>query len=125
MPLIDGLIALSVRCMQPAQQQGRRSPRRNLSFATIIRLVRVSGFTALVIQHINSLRAKGVMSFHACRAAASPFNIAVISLVVLCTVPFAICCIPYSIIYQLRALLNFAYACDYAPCNSKACLRVD
>lgn len=54
--------ALGLRCGQPGQQQGRRSPSdRSLSVLSI-RLNRVSGFFAEVTQQIHSLRAKGVRS---------------------------------------------------------------
>jgi hypothetical protein len=51
-------------CMHPAQQQGRRSPFIILS--RMIRILRplVSDFFADIIQHIHSLRARGVISSH-------------------------------------------------------------
>ena len=52
------------RCLQPAQQQGRRISLRILSRPTVIRRALVSSCLADVIQQIHSLRASGVISSH-------------------------------------------------------------
>ena len=50
------------RCLHPGQQQGRRLPaRRSSAIRTSLR-ARVSGFFAISIQQIHSLRASGVRS---------------------------------------------------------------
>ena len=54
--------------MQPAQQHGRRMPDSSLLKPTLIRRTRVSALTGDVTQQIHSLRASGVMSFHAAEA---------------------------------------------------------
>ena len=58
-----------VRCMQPAQQQGRRFP--SISSARVLStcFLLVSGFLFDITQQIHSLRASGVISFHAVLAA--------------------------------------------------------
>src|SRR5207237_7770405 len=67
----EGLTALSVRCIQPYQQQGRRMPSlssvRTLSTCCLL----VSGFFTEIAQHIHSLRARGVRSSHEALASAS------------------------------------------------------
>jgi hypothetical protein len=67
----EGLIGLSVRWMQPIQQQGRRIPSlssvRTLSTCCLL----VSGFLTEIVQHIHSLRASGVRSSQTASAAAS------------------------------------------------------
>lgn len=59
--LTEGLTALSVRCMQPAQQHGRRWPLCILSRITTRCRARVSGFATVIAQQIHSLRASGVI----------------------------------------------------------------
>lgn len=70
-PFMEGLIALSVRCIQPIQQQGRRSP--SLSWLTTLSTcsLRVSIFLGKIVQQIHSLRASGVRPFHKSRATES------------------------------------------------------
>jgi hypothetical protein len=50
--------------MHPAQQQGRRIPLLSFEIAFFMRMFRVSDFLPDVTQHIHSLRASGVISFH-------------------------------------------------------------
>ena len=54
---------------QPGQQQGRRFPSTSSVRVLSILWLLVSGFLAEVTQQIHSLRASGVMSFHAASAA--------------------------------------------------------
>src|SRR5437588_166781 len=67
----EGLTALSVRRIQPYQQQGRRMPSlssvRTLSTCCLL----VSGFFTEIAQQIHSLRARGVRSSHEALACAS------------------------------------------------------
>lgn len=60
MPLIEGLISLSVRWMQPIQQQGRRTPSASSVTVRSTWFCLVSGFFVLIVQQIHSLRARGV-----------------------------------------------------------------
>ena len=83
-------LPLRSRCGQPDQQQGRRSPHESLSIVTRMRLARVSGFLASVIQQINSLRASGVISCHAANSFASPSITTRRSEVISWTVPLEI-----------------------------------
>jgi hypothetical protein len=61
-------MALSERWTQPIQQQGRRLPSFNSVTVRLIWFFLVSGFLTVILQHIHSLRAIGVMSSHAARA---------------------------------------------------------
>src|SRR5256885_6397218 len=67
----EGLTALSVRWIQPYQQQGRRMPSlssvRTLSTCCLL----VAGCFTEMVQQIHSLRARGVKSSHIVRASAS------------------------------------------------------
>lgn len=56
------------RCLQPGQQQGLRIPSSSSSVVRRIRRSRVACCFASSTQQMNSLRARGVMSFHAARA---------------------------------------------------------
>ncbi len=56
------------RCLHPGQQQGRRWPSSSSSWVRRMRRSRVSSCLAFSTQQMNSLRARGVMSFHASRA---------------------------------------------------------
>lgn len=71
LPILADLwrICYVVRCGHPAKQQGRRFPCARFSNAILSLLSRVSSFTPEVIQQIHSLRASGVMSFQAAKAA--------------------------------------------------------
>ena len=101
MPATDGLISLSVRCIQPIQQQGRRSPFLILSRPTLTRLVRVSASLPLVTQQIHSLRVSGVMSCHKLSAFLSPAMAAAKSSGSLCTVPPGNLEVIMSLFYQI------------------------
>ena len=56
------------RCLHPGQQQGLRMPSSNSSWVRRMRRVRVAACLASSTQQMNSLRASGVMSFHAASA---------------------------------------------------------
>jgi hypothetical protein len=101
MPATDGLSSLSVRCIQPIQQQGRRSPFLILSRPTLMRLVRVSASLPLVTQQTHSLRASGVISCHKLSALASPAMAAAKSSGSLCMVPPGNLGVLMSLFYQL------------------------
>ena len=58
------------RCLHPGQQQGRRWPSSSSSWVRRMRRSRVVSCLASSTQQMNSLRAKGVMSFQASRAVA-------------------------------------------------------
>src|SRR5450755_3198273 len=53
------------RCLQPGQQHGRRWPSSSSSWVRRMRRSRVTSCLASSTQQMNSLRAKGVMSFQA------------------------------------------------------------
>ena len=67
----EGLISLSVRWMQPIQQQGRRTPSLSSAHTLSTCWLLVSGFLTEIVQHIHSLRASGVRSSQAASAVAS------------------------------------------------------
>ena len=72
-----GLRALSVRCGQPIQQQGRRMPSFSSEIVRCTWFCRVAVVFTLMVQHIHSLRARGVISSQAANAlglAASDFR---------------------------------------------------
>jgi hypothetical protein len=81
--------SLSQRWGQPGQQQGRRFPPISSMRALSIRRVLVSGFFADSIQHIHSLRARGVISVHTVNAFGSEVRVFRKSLGTLCTLPVA------------------------------------
>lgn len=73
--------------MQPAQQHGRRMPPESLEIPFLILMPRVSVFLPEVTQHIHSLRARGVVSFHVASARGADASAARRSAGMLCTVP--------------------------------------
>lgn len=68
----ERLKGLSVRCMQPGQQQGRRIPSLSSETTRLTCSFRVSSFLTEIVQQIHSFRAKGVMSSQRASAFASP-----------------------------------------------------
>jgi hypothetical protein len=76
--------------MQPAQQQGRRFPSISSVRVRSIRRILVSICLAFSTQHIHSLRASGVISAHAARAADEEIRAFLKSAGILCTTPPAI-----------------------------------
>jgi hypothetical protein len=83
----EELIALSVRWMQPIQQQGRRLPSRSSSQVRRTRRFLVSNCFAFSTQQINSLRARGVISSHRLRTPLVDTIALCRSAGILCTVP--------------------------------------
>ena len=75
------------RCLHPGQQHGRRLPSSSSSRVRRIRRCRVASCLASSTQQMNSLRAKGVMSFHAASAVALPISDSRRSAGSLCTTP--------------------------------------
>ena len=71
MNFCEGLNDLSVRWVQPIQQQGRRVPSLSCAHTRSTCSRRVSGFLTEIDQQIHSLRASGVRSSHAARALGS------------------------------------------------------
>src|SRR5690242_14322319 len=67
----DGLIGLSLRWIQPSQQQGRRIPSLSSLIVLLTCSCLVSSFLTKVTQQIHSLRASGVRSSHIASAALS------------------------------------------------------
>jgi len=61
----EALRGLSLRWVQPLQQQGRRLPVANSSIARFRCARQVAGFFGEVIQHVHSFLASGVISFQA------------------------------------------------------------
>lgn len=86
----EELIALSVRCMQPTQQQGRRLP--SVSSATVRStwFFLVAAPLTVIVQHIHSLRARGVISSHAASALGEERSALRKSAGSWCTTPLAI-----------------------------------
>jgi hypothetical protein len=79
----DELIDLSERWMQPIQQQGRRLPSMSSETVRSTWFLRVAACLTVVVQHIHSLRASGVISsqaFNAFGAASSALRISAGSL---------------------------------------------
>src|SRR6202022_3725155 len=64
----EGLSSLSLRWMQPSQQQGRRFPSNSSDCNRWMCWLLVSAFFGQSTQQIHSLRARGVRSSHAARA---------------------------------------------------------
>src|SRR6266702_8428166 len=67
----EGLTALSVRLIQPYQQQGRCIPSLSSVHTRSTCCLLVSGFFTEIAQQIHSLRARGVRSSHEALASAS------------------------------------------------------
>lgn len=88
--LSPGISLYLERCIQPAQQQGRRIPARSFDRPTSIRRCRVSGFLASRIQQIHSLRASGVISSQRACALGVSINALRQSAGTVCTTPVAI-----------------------------------
>jgi hypothetical protein len=75
------------RCLHPGQQQGRRWPSSSSSWVRRMRRSRVISCFASSTQQMNSLRAKGVMSFHAASAVVLAISASRRSAGNLCTTP--------------------------------------
>jgi hypothetical protein len=75
------------RCLHPGQQQGRRWPSSSSSWVRRMRRSRVVSCLASSTQQMNSLRAKGVMSFQASSAVALAISALRRSAGSLCTTP--------------------------------------
>jgi len=83
----DRYLPVRSRCAHPGQQQGRRWPSSSSSWVRRIRRSRVVGCLASSTQQMNSLRAKGVMSFQASHAVGFATSALRRSLGSLCTTP--------------------------------------
>jgi hypothetical protein len=68
-PVPDPYLPVRSRWLHPGQQQGRRSPSSSSSWVRRMRRARVVFCLASPTQQMNSLRARGVMSFQAASAA--------------------------------------------------------
>jgi hypothetical protein len=97
----EGLTDLSVRCIQPIQQHGRRIPSLSSLIVLLTCSFLVSSFLTKVVQHIHSLRASGVRSSHAASAALSEVRAFRKSDGILCTVPLEICILAMGLFYQI------------------------
>jgi hypothetical protein len=75
------------RCLHPGQQQGRRWPSSSSSWLRRMRRSRVVSCLASSTQQMNSLRAKGVMSFQASSAVVLAISASRRSAGNLCTTP--------------------------------------
>jgi hypothetical protein len=64
----DSYLPVRSRCLHPGQQQGRRWPSSSSSSVRRMRRSRVTSCLASSTQQMNSLRARGVMSFQASSA---------------------------------------------------------
>lgn len=72
--LTEGLMALSLRWMQPIQQHGRRMPSKSSLTTLFTWSCLVSFFFTNVVQQIHSLRAKGVSPSQIVCALGEPAN---------------------------------------------------
>src|SRR3990167_3311147 len=88
--------------MQPAQQHGRRIPSLSSSTALLMCSLLVFGFLTDTTQQIHSLRASGVISSHAARAASVEIRAFRKSSGTLCTTPVAISFLVMRLFYQIR-----------------------
>jgi hypothetical protein len=86
----EGLTFLSVRCIQPIQQHGRRLPCTSSSIVRFKWFFLVSGVLTVIVQQIHSLRASGVISCQAFRAFELESRAFCKSVGSVCTVPPAI-----------------------------------
>lgn len=86
-PCIDGLIDLSVRWIQPIQQQGRRFPSMSSETTLFTWSFRVVSCLTEMVQQIHSFRASGVIFSHAASALGDVASAFFISAGSLCTVP--------------------------------------
>jgi Transposase, Mutator family len=87
MVLRDRYLPVRSRCLHPGQQQGRRWPSSSSSWVRRMRRSRVVACLASSTQQMNSLRAKGVMSFQASSAVALAISALRRSAGSLCTTP--------------------------------------
>jgi hypothetical protein len=80
-------LAARSRCLHPGQQQGRRWPSSSSSWVRRMRRSRVVSCLASSTQQMNSLRAKGVMSFQASSAVVLAISASRRSAGSVCTTP--------------------------------------
>lgn len=104
MPRTDLLGALSVRWIQPTQQQGLRLPSRSSSQVRVRRRFLVLICFAFSTQQINSLRARGVMSSQRALTLRLLVSASLRSAGILCTVPPGICSCVMHLLYNLKRL---------------------
>ncbi len=83
----DSYVPVRSRCSHPGQQQGRRWPSSNSSWVRRMRRSRVISCLASSTQQMNSLRARGVMSFQASSAVGLAISAMRRSRGSLCTTP--------------------------------------
>lgn len=106
----DGLIGLSVRWMQPIQQQGRRFPSCNSATVLSIWFFLVSACLTVIFQQIHSLRASGVISSHAANALGLETSAFLKSVGSLCATPPEISSLDINVSY-----LSVSYSSKIAP----------
>ena len=87
----DSYLPVRWPCVHPGQQQGRRRPSSSSSWVLRIRRSRVTSCLASSTQQMNSLRARGVMSFQASSAVALAIRALRRSLGSACTTPPGTC----------------------------------
>src|SRR5215468_7599783 len=117
MNFCEGLNDLSVRWVQPIQQQGRRVPSLSCAHTRSTCSRRVSGFLTEIAQQIHSLRASGVRSFHAARALGSEVRTFRKSGGRSCATPPEICLV----IRLLAPLGGFCFVRVRSPAPSTPC----
>src|SRR3984893_2246908 len=105
----EGLSSLSLRWMQPSQQQGRRFPSNSSDCNRWMCWLLVSAFFGQSTQQIHSLRARGVRSSHAARTFGLAIRTRLKSTGTVCTTPSEI---PMELIDPI-----------VAPMRSKVALR--
>ncbi len=84
---LDCYLPVRSRCLHPGQQQGRRWPSSSSSWVRRMRRSRVISCLASSTQQMNSLRARGVMSFQASSAVGLAISASRRSPGSLCTTP--------------------------------------
>lgn len=99
--------AEGLRCGQPGQQQGCRSPCLICSIICWICATRVASFFTIVTQQIHSLRWMGVSEFQRCKSSASSFNTFSMSGVNSCKIPELIIEVVYFNIKSSRPLNSY------------------
>lgn len=107
-------MALSVRCIQPIQQQGRRIPSFSSEITRLICSSLVFCCFTVTVQQIHSFRAKGVKLCHATCAAGAEISAFLKSAGVLCTVPSAISFFAINLFYLVRRQIVLIALCSPA-----------
>lgn len=113
--------AFFVRCMQPIQQHGRRTPSNNSVITLSTCFFLVSSVLTFIVQQIHSLRASGVRSSHLSRADSSFVNALRKSAGTSCTTPSEIFLLGTLFMIPNQLFKNLFIS----PAKSQKCLEGD